>query len=350
MSSGVTRLSDVVVPAIFSPYVQQMTEQKSRLVRSGAMVADPRLTSLLSGGGLTFNEPSFKDLDDDAENSSTDDPTTHSTPNKIGTGTEIQVRLSRNNSWSSMDLTTSLSGADPMEAIANRVSDYWVRREQAAVIAMMNGIFANNDSTTDAYHTQYDMTFDASGASFVDGVTNFSSEAFIDACTTMGDSMDWLSLVFMHSIVYSRALKNNLIDFIPDSTNAMARPNAGQNQGIPTFLGRIVIVDDGLPNTGGVFETWLFGNGTIRNGRSSPKVPTELKREPTAGNGSGQDVLFNRVEWIHHLVGHAYVGTAPSGGPTNANTTNNLANAASWRRIYSQRKQIHVARLKTREF
>ena len=31
-----TRISDVVVPEIFSPYVQQVTEEKSRLIRSGA--------------------------------------------------------------------------------------------------------------------------------------------------------------------------------------------------------------------------------------------------------------------------------------------------------------------------
>ena len=107
MASGVTRIADVVVPEIFSPYVQQMTQEKSRLIRSGAIVLDAQLNSALAGGGLTFNEPSFKDLDNDAENVSTDDPATDSTPNKIGTATEIQVRLSRNNSWSSMDLSSS---------------------------------------------------------------------------------------------------------------------------------------------------------------------------------------------------------------------------------------------------
>ena len=124
MAAGTTRLSDVIVPAIFTPYVQQMTQEKSRLLRSGAMVADPVLSGNLAGAGLTFNEPSFKDLDNDAENVSSDDPGVNSSPNKIGTATEIQVRLSRNNSWSSMDLTSDLIGNDPMNAIANRVSDY----------------------------------------------------------------------------------------------------------------------------------------------------------------------------------------------------------------------------------
>jgi hypothetical protein len=344
MASGVTRLADVVVPEIFTPYVQQLTQEKSRLIRSGAIMVDAVLTNALAGGGLTFNEPSFKDLDNDAENVSTDDPAVLSIPNKIGSATEIQVRLSRNNSWSSMDLTGDLAGADPMQAIGNRVADYWTRRMQLAFVATLNGVFADNAAApSGTEHVQNDMTHDVSGASFSDGVTNFSAEAFIDATATMGDSMGELSMVMMHSLVYARALKNNLIDFVQDSVN-------GESISIATFLGREVVVDDGVPRSGGVFNTWLFGAGSIRMGSGSPKVPTEVDRAPAAGTGSGQDILYNRIEWIIHPVGHAYVGTAASGGPSNAATSNNLAAAGSWARVYSERKMIKIARLITREF
>lgn len=354
MASGVTRIADVVVPEIFSPYTQQLTQEKSRLVRSGALTADAALATALAGGGLTFNEPSFKDLDNDAENVSSDDPNTAATPNKIGTATEIQVRLSRNNSWSSMDLTGDLAGADPMNAIANRVADYWTRRLQAAFVATINGVFADNAAAPSGgdTHLQNDMTHNISGVSFSDGVTNFSAEAFVDAATTMGDSMEDLSMVMMHSIVYSRALKNNLIDFIPDSQNMASVPDSrpGRSQGIPTFLGREVIVDDGTPSAAGVFQTWLFGANSVRFGAGTPKVPTEVDRKPAAGNGGGQDVLHNRVEWAIHPVGHAFVGTPDAGGPGNGSGANQLAAAASWRRVFPERKQIRIARLITREF
>lgn len=341
MASGVTRISDVVVPEIFTPYIQQLTEEKSRLIQSGAVVADSRFRSLLSGGGLTFNVPSFKDLDNDEENVSNDDPSDLSTPNKIGTATEIQVRLSRNNSWSSMDLTATLAGADPMQAIANRVADYWVRRLQTAFVATMNGLFAQNALASPTGAVQNDMSHDISGASYSAGVTDFSAEAFIDACGTMGDSMEDLSLVLMHSVVYMRAQKNNLIDFIPDSEGRV---------NIPTFLGRLVVVDDGMPATSGVFSTWIFGAGAVRFGAGDPETPTEVERKPDAGNGGGQEILYNRVEWLLHPTGNAYVGTPPAGGPANAATTNNLGAAASWARVFSERKQIKIARLITREF
>ncbi len=345
MASGAGTVGDVVVPAVFSPYVQQLTEEKSRIIQSGVAVRDAVLDADLSGGGLTFNEPSFKDLDNDADNIASDTLATTSTPNKIGTSTEIQVRLSRNQSWSSGDLAADLAGADPMNAIATRVSDYWVRRLQAAFVATITGVFADNAAApTGTEHVQNDMTNDISGGGFVDGVTNFSAEAFLDAAITMGDSADSLGLVMMHSLVYNRALKNNLIDFVADSAN----PNAAK---IATFLGRMVIVDDGVTRSSGVFNTWLFGAGAFRLGMGSPKTPTEIDRLPAAGNGSGQEVLYNRTEWCIHPVGMAYAVASPGkGGPTNASTAGNLAHADSWQRVFPERKQIKIARLISREF
>lgn len=342
-ATGVTRIADVVVPARFTPYVQQITQEKSRLIQSGAIVMDEQLSANLAGGGLTFNEPSFKDLDNDAENVSTDDPTVQSTPKKIGTATEIQVRLSRNNSWSSMDLAAALAGPDPMDAIAQRVGYYWTRRLQAAFIATIRGVFADNDAapTGGDTHSTADMTRTlaaANGGAFGDGVTNFNAKPFIDATLTMGDSMEELTLVMMHSIPYATAMKNNLITFRPASNNADAIS-------IPTYLGREVIVDDGVPFSGGLFETWLFGRGAVRMGMGSPKVPTETDRKPENGNGGGQEILYNRTEWTIHPVGHAYIGTTPAGGPANAD----LLNAASWRRVFPERKQVKIARLITRE-
>lgn len=343
MASGTTRIADIIVPELFSPYVQQITEEKSRLIQSGVLARDARLDGFLAGGGLTAHMPSFKDLDNDADNVSSDDPAVTSTPNKIGTNQEIVVRLSRNNSWKTADLAEALAGTDPADAIASRVADYWVRRAQAAFVATLRGVFADNAAAPSGSdtHVQNDMTVDISGVAFSDGVTNFSAEAFVDATLTMGDSMEGLGILFVHSIVYGRMQKNNMIDFVPDATQTIL---------IPTFLGREVIVDDGMPVAGGIFESWLFGRGAVRLGMGSPKVPTELDRKPDEGNGAGTEILYNRVEWCLHPVGHAYIGTAPNGGPSNANTTNNLANAGSWRRSWTERKQVKIARLITREF
>lgn len=332
---AITFVTDVVVPTIFTPYTQQLTETKSRLIQSGALARDSMLDEHLGGGGKTFNSPSWQDLPDDADVVATGiTGQSAATPNDIPTSTEVAVRLSRNQSWGSADLAAALAGEDPMEAIADRVSSYWARRLQSAFLATMVGVFADNDANDSG-----DYTNDITG-SFVDGVTNFSAEAVIDTLVTAGDSAEDLTMVMMHSVVYARAQKNNLIDFVPDSEGRVR---------IPTFLGREVIVDDGLPVATNDYQTFLFGAGAVRLGMGTPKVGTETDRSPLANNGAGEETLTSRVEWAIHPAGHAYTGTAPDGGPSNAATSNNLGHADSWNRVFPQRKQIKIARLITTE-
>jgi len=351
MAAGpMTRISDVIVPEIFTPYMQTLTEEKSRLVQSGLLARSAAMDGLLAGGGLTFNVPSFNDLDNDADRISTDTSVPFSAadaslpagvarppnPLKITTKREIAVRMNRNNSWSSSDLAAVLAGVDPMNAIATRVAAYWTRRLQAAFIATWNGVIADNVANDSG-----DYVNNIAGASFSDGVTNFSAEAFLDAAQTMGDSSEDLVAVAVHSVVYTRMQKNNLIDFIPDATGMI---------NIPTFLGREVIVDDGLPRTGSVYDSWLFGTGATQFGVGTPPVAAEVDRKPGGGNGGGQDVLYSRVMWSIHPSGHAWIGTAGDGGPANTGTSDaDLDEAASWDRRYPERKQIKFARLVSRE-
>lgn len=353
MAAGSTAVADLIVPEIFNPAVVQKTTEKSRLVKSGALVQDEAMNALLAGAGLTFELPSFKPLDNEDENVSSDDtddsfkdgftPNTNSRPKKTGMVSEVGVRLSRNQSWASADLAAALGQKDPVEAIQDGVSDYWALRLQAAFIATMKGVFADNSAApAGSEHVQYDMTNDVKGSGFTDGVTNFTTEGFMDAAITMGDSADELGLVLVHSVVYNRMRKLQLIDFVQDATNP-------QGAALPTYQGKLVVVDDGMPFSSGVYESWLFGGNAVRLGVGSPKVPTEVERKPAAGGGGGQEVLYNRVEWMIHPTGYKYAGTAPKGGPTNAATTNNLAAAASWQRVFPQRKQIKIARYITRE-
>lgn len=339
---AVVQIADVIVPEIFTGYSQQITEQKSRLIQSGAIVRDSMLDGLLVGAGLTFNVPSWEDLANDEDNVSSDDDTVESAPRNTGTGKEIAVRLSRNNSWSSMALAAVLAGADPVASITNRVGYYWTRRLQSAAIAAIRGVFANNAlASPGGGATQNDLTNDVSGSSYTAGTTDFNANAFIDTILTIGDSEEDLRLVMVHSVVHARMKKNNLIDFIPDSDGVVR---------FSSYQGKPIIVDDGMPFSGGIYETWVFGEGALRLGVGSPAVPTEVKRDPARGNGGGQETLFNRVEWLLHPTGHKFAVASPaSGGPNNTAASGNLAHSASWQRVFPERKQIKMARLITRE-
>lgn len=361
MAAGpLTQVADLIIPERFSAYTQQTTERKSRLIQSGALVRNPLLDGFLaSGGALTFNMPSLKPLDNDADNVSTDGvddsmtwtaqngvalsgvtPTlTNAVPKKTGASQEVVVRLSRNQAWSEAQLAVALAGVDPIASIQAQVGSYQNERLQAAFIATINGVIKDNVLANSG-----DYQFDASalnGGTYAEGVTTFTAENLNAALLTSGDSMDKFSMLMVHSVVYNRMKNNNLIDFIRDSDN-MPISRFGQLE---------LIVDDSLPVTGTVYDSWLFGAGAVHLGIGSPanSPSVEIDRYPLAGNGGGQTVLVNRWEWAIHPVGHAYTGSAPSGGPGNGTGSNDLNNSGSWARRFPERKQIRFARLLTKE-
>lgn len=338
----VTKLADIIIPEIFTPYVQLLSTERSAFVQSGIAEQSPLFDQLLQGGGQTFKLPFFNDLGNAEANVSSDNEASSSTPEKIDTVQDIAVRHSRNQSWSSMDLAAALAGSDPMTAIASRVADYWVRQEQRYIIDSLNGVLSDNEATptgTDK-HVQNDMVHNIANdsASAITDAELFSADAFLQAVQTMGDAGEELVAIAVHSVVFRRMQVKNLIDFIPDAR--------GEVQ-IATFLGRRVIVDDLLPAVAGsnriTYTSILFGRNSIARGSGTPRVPTEMERLPAAGDGGGQEVLFSRVERILHPRGWRWTSVSMAGSsPMNAE----LANAANWSRQW-ERKLTRVAFLKT---
>jgi hypothetical protein len=333
-----TLLSALVVPQVFTPYVNLATETKSKLIQSGAIARSSFLDDFLVGGGNVVTMPFNKDLLRSNSNVSSDDDAVTSTATPFTAGSINQHRLSRNKSWTSTDLAGDITGSDPLQNIVGRVSDYWAWDLQSHVIATLQGVFADNAAApTGSEHVANDMTVDVKGASFTLGTTNFTTEALIDTIATMGDSGQNLSTLLVHSVVYYRMLKNDLIDFLPDSEGKLT---------IPTFMGLRVVFDDMVTRSAGVFDSYVLGSGAIQLGMGSPKTPTEVFRDPSKGNGGGVETLYSRTEWIIAPTGTSYVGTATVGGAS----VSTLANAASWMRGYPERKQIPIARLVTREY
>ena len=220
--------------------------------------------------------------------------------------------------------------------VVDQLAGYRTRALQRAVVATWNGVIKDNADADDG-----DYTYDISGDAYPDdGSTELSAAAVINAMQTLGDAKETLSLICVHSVVHARMQQNNLIDFIPDARGEIM---------FESFLGKRLIMDDGMPHRDGVYDTWLFGAGATLLGMGAPKVPMEIERYAAAGNGGGMETLWDRWEWVIHPVGHAYVGTEPNGGPSNGDGANHLNNAGSWDRVYAQRKQIPFARLVTRE-
>lgn len=323
-----TRLSDVIVPSEFTAYLVQNSMEKTALVQSGVLVPNAVITNQLSAGADSFSVPYWRDLGNEEANVVSDDPATHSTPNKIQTGKQFIRKAFLHQSWSAMNLASELAGADAIARIQDRAVAYWDRQLQKRLIASLNGVLADNVANDDS-----DMVLDISTET--GDAANFGPNSVIDAAGTLGDSMDTVTGIAMHSDLYRRALKADLIEFV--------QPSAGSMR-MPTYRGLAVIVDDSMPVDTGVYTCALFGSGAVGYGLTPPRIAegTEVENIPGAGNGGGQQILHSRVNTAVHPAGFAWVeGTLGGDSPTIAE----LGTADHWDRVV-ERKAVPLAFLR----
>ncbi|MEI9979377.1 MAG: major capsid protein [Edaphobacter sp.] len=326
---SVTQIADVIVPQEFTTYQIENSVVTTALFQSGVLVKNGVIADQLQAGAQSFNVPFWKDLGEAEADITSDDPAVLSTPQKYSAGKQVVRKSFLHQSWSDMSLASELSGDDPLKALQGRVLAYWDRQWERRLIASLLGVMASNVANNAA-----DMVNDISGASGT--AADFSAEAVIDAAATLGDHLDDVKAIAMHSDVYTEALKGDLIEFIP------------QSQGLPirTFRGLGVIIDDNLTPATGVYTTILMGNGAVGFGVSEPRIGygSEIFRVPDAGKGGGQTVLHSRMNVGIHPVGFAW--SDGSGGAAIAGdspTLAELAAAAHWSRVATSRKSIPLA-------
>jgi hypothetical protein len=314
-----TKLEDVIVPEVFNQYVIQRTAALSAIRSSGIVAPVPGLD--VPHGGYTVNMPYWNDLtgDDEVLSDSAD-----LTPGKIVAGKDVAVILARGRAWSVNDLAAAFSGAnpDPMKTIGDLVAEYWARKEQAVLLAILKGVFASSSMS--------DHLLDVSGETGQDAI--ISSSALIDALSLLGDAGGALTGIITHSAVMYDLAKKNILDPKIGTPNSLNAPE------LNTYLGRRLIADDGAPAASGVYTTYLFGQGAIGYAEGSLPVPTETERKALAGN----EYLVNRREFILHPRGVKWAASSISGvTPSNAE----LGAGANWNRIY-EGKNVRIVALK----
>lgn len=307
-----TRITNVIVPEIFNPYLNARTAQLSALVQAGIIVPDPTLDTLAQSGGTILNMPFWQDLSGESEVLSDSTPLT---VNAIQASKDMARLHTRGKAWGANDLAKALSGDDPMRAIADLVAAWWNRDRQKMLFSTLKGVFAAASMAGNKH--------DISGGSGEAAV--ISATTIIDAQYKLGDAADKLTAFSMHSAVFAKLQKDGLIEYQVD-------PVTGAR--FATYLNTRVIVDDGHPNTNGVFTTYLYGEGAIGFGQGDAPVPTETDRDSLQGD----DILINRQHFILHPRGVRWNEDSVVGvSPTNAE----LEIAANWERVY-ENKNIRI--------
>jgi hypothetical protein len=304
------KIADVIVPAVFNPYVIAEVNRLDAFVQSGIIAPDSDLDSLAVGGGILINMPYFNDLDGDSEELS---DTVALSVAGITSGQDVARLQMRGKAWGANELAGSLSGTDPMKVIAGKVAKFWTGQRSKILFNTLKGI------ETTLVGNVHDIS------ALVGELAVISAVTVIDAKQMLGDNADKLTAIGMHSAVYSTLQKANLIEYLTSSDGLIK---------IPTYLTYRVIIDDTCPVNGGVYTSYLFGAGAIGLGNGAAPTPTEVDRDSLLG----EDILINRQHFVLHPRGVKWTNVSVVGkSPTLAE----LATAGNWEKVY-ETKSIRI--------
>lgn len=339
---AVTRLADSFIHDVYGSYASVDNPETSALVRSGILSRSEMFDAIARDGGKLSTVPFWNDIDPtDEPNYSNDDPADMADADGITSGSMIARKAWLNKGMGDMDLVQELAGSSPMQHIRARFGEYWTRQLERRVINAALGVMADNVANDSS-----DMVIDISGLSGDDAV--FGSNAFIDAAYTAGDRAEMFTGIAVHSSIMARMVKNDEIVYLPDSKGALT---------IPTYKGRLVVTDDMMPVTAGVYTSILFGRSSFAFGgvegsafalgEGVPRVPFELWRNPHAGNGGGMEEIWERRTWLLHPFGFSWQEPGSPGLTEFSPTLADLRTAARWNRVVP-RKAVPLAFIKSR--
>jgi hypothetical protein len=315
MASTVTKVSDILTPEIWNAYGAQRSVELSAFWRSGVVASVPGLS--IPSGGATITMPHFNALSGTAQRLS--DSAALETK-KITASKDVAVIQLLGDSWSTNDLAGVLAGADPARAIADLLAEYWANQMQLQVISLLKGAFSAASMATNVS--------DVSGGGS-EPVRAFNQTTFIDATQKLGDAKGKVTAIAMHSATEAYLAKQQMIVY---------ETTANKSDRVGRYLGKTVIVDDGLPVDSGTYTSYIFGNNAIGFVDS---VVGESDLEADRDILAGENVMTMRRRFILHVMGCKWKGTPAGISPTTAE----IETGTNWERVYDS-KLIPIVQFK----
>lgn len=327
------------------------------------------------------------------------DGATNITPNATENFAHSRVVVGRMNGWTEKDFAYDVTGGeDPLESVAQQISEYWDEIDQATIVSILKGVFSMNDTEGRKFvaeHT-HDITGNPAtadvGAGCMSGTT--LNTAMQRAC---GDNKSKFSLCIMHSMVATNLENLKLLAYLK-YTDAQG---IERDLALASLNGRLVMVDDSMPVEDGYIEstsgatgalkvvasgastgevnladvkatdfypsgvvandyvlaitrytTFVLGDGAIEYTDCGAKVPYEVDRDPKT-NG-GQDTLYSRQRKCFAPFGISFTKKVMASlSPTEAELENGqnwelVNNLSSGTKHYIARKTIPIARIISR--
>lgn len=320
-------------PDVFTDYIQEVDPVHTSIINSGVLRVSPDISAVLTDKNNIFTVPNYAPLSGEAKNY---DGVANNDPVAVAANKQTGMAFRRMAAWQDQDFTRELTGADPLGDVARKVAYYQQKNNQKDLLAIVDGVLGVTKMSTHVKNISAKTGTQATTQNFLSGDT------FLDAAQeALGDNFDDLTMVAMHSRVYTNLLKLQLVNNIATTPDAYSR---GVQFGL--LLNKyLVMVDDslttntsdGAPTT---YNTYLLGEGAIATARNVRiDRPNYVDYDPVSKGGVNS--LYSKWGMALHPLGMS-INTANIVG--NSPTRAELSNSTNWTKVWDA-KNIKLAKI-----
>lgn len=245
-------------PEVFADYMAERPTWSNAIIASGILQNDPTIMGLIGDKGNVATLPFYKAINIDDFEPYNNDGLTDNTPKEISGGKQTAMLIQRMMAWKAQDFTKELTGADPMQHIADNVANYYQQVWEAELMNIVNTVMKLDDMEDHIW----DIAL-ASGSAVEDANKIDETTMIFAQQKALGDMANGFGIAIMNSYIFARYQALGLVDYNKYTvTNAVT-----QEVNLPTINGLIPIVSDRhtVDTSGDVpkYITTLVGQGAI---------------------------------------------------------------------------------------
>ena len=309
-------------PEEFADYVAEQPTWNDAILASGIIAEDQTIMDLIGSQGNVATLPFYQPIDADvtANQPLNNDGLTNNVPVEIAGSKQTAMLIQRMKAWKAKDFTKELTGADPMQHVANSVAGYY---RQVWTAELMNIIDTIMGLASMAGHV---TDLSASSSTVTDDNKIGETTLIYAEQKALGDAADNFGLIVAHSMIVARYKALGLVDYVKYSD-----PNGLQREiNLPTIGGLVLAQSDRdtVDASGSVpkYKTTIIGAGSVLSARKTNyEEPYYTDYDPETA--AGVQKLYTKEGRVLHPNGF---DLAVANISTESPTRTELGTAANW--------------------
>lgn len=250
-------------PEVFADYMAEQPTWSNAIIASGILQEDATIMNLIGSEGNVATLPFYKAMDIKDYEPYNNDGLTDNVPKEIAGGKQTAMLIQRMMAWKAQDFTKELTGADPLQHIANSVNNYYQQVWEAELMNIVGAIMSLEDMKNHV------MDISATGGTVADANKIDETTMIYAQQKALGDMANGFGLAIMNSYILARYQALGLVEYAKyNNANGLT-----QEVNLPTINGLVVVTSDRftVDATGDVpkYKTLIVGRGALLTARKT---------------------------------------------------------------------------------